>query len=777
MEPAALPRTTNGSSVAMRPGKRKAPPILARAVDRLRQLAVRAASISILGLELPLLVLWFVLATVLSTITDRIRDWNVMTDELVWERLAISVGQWHSVLPRLHGEVIRSLSQLYPLLLAPFFWSGFVSTDLQRAHVFNAWLMSSAAIPAFLLARRVTGRRWPAYVTALLAACTPWIVYSTVLLTEVAAYPVFLWAILAMHKAITDPAPRNDLLLVLALAIAFLARTQFGLLLVVLPVALVLFHLRSGLREALRGHLVLVCLYMPLLVGGLVLELSGHALTHLSVYGGETAPHVLSGPTAGSFTGHAADLAFGVGILPFLVGSAWLLANAVQGSAGPRPRAFACIAGVTTVIVLVVVAAWDLTIGHFVIDRYLFYLVPLLLLAVLCALLDARRPRWSLVIPTAVVAVGFATHLQSEFLWSGQFPLSFDSPIATLYKPIVDLGGSMTGAGAILAVATVALAALFVLATRLLRPPVLTAVAVVLLLVTFPADTGYTFVKLLDRNGHAERPLTRSEAGILDWVDRTVGTGAQGHPGPLLRQHRVPRQPEGVARPRVLEQVDQVRDPLPLDRRVRRRTDLVPEQHGHLRPGNRRRRQVALALRRPERVGVAFPDLGERAANRPFGCHADRCRHALANRLADLRPLQRRLDAPAGGGARPRVRRSEAARRGDADADLPAPVTAEHRERPLLDRDESREGAGDGRERRQDDLVDLGLRAGARVRRGPPLGPSDRHDPGRSRHVRRLHDPEARLAPRRQPLGRGRDRPALQASDTVSATRPANMRA
>ena len=176
-----------------------------------------------------------------------------MTDELVWERLAISVGQWHSVLPRLHGEVIRSLSQLYPLLLAPFFWSGFVSTDLQRAHVFNAWLMSSAAIPAFLLARRVTGRRWPAYVTALLAACTPWIVYSTVLLTEVAAYPVFLWAILAMHKAITDPSPRNDLLLVLALAVAFLARTQFGLLLVVLPVALVLFHLRSRAAGGTSG--------------------------------------------------------------------------------------------------------------------------------------------------------------------------------------------------------------------------------------------------------------------------------------------------------------------------------------------------------------------------------------------------------------------------------------------------------------------------------------------------------------------------------------------
>ena len=66
----------------------------------------RHLPISILGLELPLLLLWFVLATVLSTITERIRDWNVMTDELVWERLAISVGQWHAVLPRLHGVLL-----------------------------------------------------------------------------------------------------------------------------------------------------------------------------------------------------------------------------------------------------------------------------------------------------------------------------------------------------------------------------------------------------------------------------------------------------------------------------------------------------------------------------------------------------------------------------------------------------------------------------------------------------------------------------------------------
>ena len=59
----------------------------------LRQLWARLASISLLGLELPLLLMWAGLALVLSSITEAVKDWNVMTDELVWERLAVSVGQ------------------------------------------------------------------------------------------------------------------------------------------------------------------------------------------------------------------------------------------------------------------------------------------------------------------------------------------------------------------------------------------------------------------------------------------------------------------------------------------------------------------------------------------------------------------------------------------------------------------------------------------------------------------------------------------------------------
>src|SRR6478735_4856647 len=209
--------------------------------------------------ELPLLALWAGLALVLSALTTRVADWFVMTDELLYERLAIGVFQLGSPLPHVHGELIPNLNQLYPLLIAPFFASGLVPESLHDAHALNAWVMSSACIPAFLLARRVTGRRLVAYALAVLTVCLPWIVLSSFLLTEVAGYPAFLWAVLAIQLAGASPSRRNDVLALLGICLAVFARTQFELLLVVLPVAIAAFELgrRRGRREVLREHRVL----------------------------------------------------------------------------------------------------------------------------------------------------------------------------------------------------------------------------------------------------------------------------------------------------------------------------------------------------------------------------------------------------------------------------------------------------------------------------------------------------------------------------------------
>jgi len=302
----------------------------------------------------------------------------------------------------------------------------------------------------------------------------------------------------------------------------------------VLPVALVLFELTRGsgpwrgrIRDVVRAHVVLAAVYAVLAAAALAAKATGRSLFSYSVYGSQLSGNLFPDDTLGAITGHAADLAFGIGILPFVVGFAWLSANLVRRPAAPELHAFACIGTVTIATLTWFIAAWDLHIGNFVLDRYLFYLVPTLLLATICALLDERRPRWSLVLPVVLVAIGFATHLQEEFLWSGQFPLSTDSPIAWLYRPIADLTGGTTGTSVFLVAATVALTGLFVLGDRLLPHGRLVAGIVVLLLVLLPLQTGLTFDKLFSRNGHSSRPLTQSQSGVLDWLDRTVGTGAR----------------------------------------------------------------------------------------------------------------------------------------------------------------------------------------------------------------------------------------------------------
>src|SRR5947199_6279253 len=145
-----------------------------------------------------LLALWLGAAIALQALTTRVADWFVMTDELLYERLAISVARGHTPLPRVHAMVIPNVDQLYPVLIAPVFGGGLVPHSLHEAHLLNAFLISSACIPAYLLVRRATGLSLPAWFAAVAAVVVPWLVLSPFLLTEIVAYPAFLSAMYAM---------------------------------------------------------------------------------------------------------------------------------------------------------------------------------------------------------------------------------------------------------------------------------------------------------------------------------------------------------------------------------------------------------------------------------------------------------------------------------------------------------------------------------------------------------------------------------------------------
>ena len=95
-----------------------------------------------------------VLGWILSLATTRVKNWFVMTDELYYERLAISVAQTGSLLPRLHGELVSNVNQLYPVVISTVYGDGDVQASFADAHRLNAFVIATAAVPVYLLARR-----------------------------------------------------------------------------------------------------------------------------------------------------------------------------------------------------------------------------------------------------------------------------------------------------------------------------------------------------------------------------------------------------------------------------------------------------------------------------------------------------------------------------------------------------------------------------------------------------------------------------------------------
>jgi hypothetical protein len=467
-------------------------------------------------------------------ITSRVVDWYVMTDELLYERLAISIAHLHSPLPQIHGESIANVNQLYPLLLAPLFNDTLVPSALAHAHVLNAFVMSSAAIPAFLLARRVTQSIRLSYFVAVLSVCIPWIALSSFLMTETVAYPAFLWAALALQHAAVTPRLGNDILLVLALAVAVFARVQFAVLIVVVPLALLIHHFafaRSGtlagragtaLRQLVSSHVELAVAYGVLLVTAAVLLATGQASSVLGTYSVTAEGDLLPKGMGRSLLEHLAPIGLGMGILPFILGVAWLLGSVIA-SRTREQQAFAAIATVTIIAMLVQVTSYDLRFGQGRLhDRYLFYVVPLFLIAFAALVQDWRWSRWSLFVSAGLLALAFSVVPVVRYQ-----KFNVDSPVTVLNNSLLDLAGSVHGVQLLLAFATIGLALLFLLASAFLDRRRLAVLLVATAALAIPAQTGLAFNRLLTVDGTSGRPITLDQGVVFNWIDRKLSPTAK----------------------------------------------------------------------------------------------------------------------------------------------------------------------------------------------------------------------------------------------------------
>jgi hypothetical protein len=261
-----------------------------------------------------------------------------------------------------------------------------------------------------------------------------------------------------------------------------------------------------------------------LVVTAVVLLAVGRLSSALGTYSVTAEGNILPSGMGRSLLEHLAPLGLGLGILPFVLGVAWLFATLVRPQPQTRQEhAFATIAIVTFAALLFEVTSYDLRFGQGRLhDRYLFYVVPLVLISFAATLRSELRPRWSLLASAGLLASAFS------FVPVVRYEkFNVDSPVAVLNDSLLDAGGSVNGARVLLVLALLVLVLLFLFGGVFLRRAQLVFVLVLLGGVLISAETALAFNRLLTVDGTSGRPITLDQGVVFDWIDRKVRPGAR----------------------------------------------------------------------------------------------------------------------------------------------------------------------------------------------------------------------------------------------------------
>jgi hypothetical protein len=161
---------------------------------------------------------------------------------------------------RVLGAQVPYYSLVYPVVVGlPFVWSG-LQAGVTQVQALQALLMSATAIPVYLWARPVAGRRW-ALVAAALTVLIPGLAYSGLLMSDALYYPVATLAVWALAACVQRPTLSRQGLLVAAIALALATRLQAVGFALALPFAVALLALSERSLAPFRR--------MALMLGGL----------------------------------------------------------------------------------------------------------------------------------------------------------------------------------------------------------------------------------------------------------------------------------------------------------------------------------------------------------------------------------------------------------------------------------------------------------------------------------------------------------------------------
>ena len=445
----------------------------------------------------------------------------IFPDELGYQQAAVNLAHGRLAI---YGKGGLSYSPLYPLTLSPLYALGLsASSAYEWLKAVNALLMSVALVPTYGIARFVLPRG-AALAVAAVCATAPLMYYPTLGMSENLAYPVFLLAVWLLLRTIDRPTRVNDILFLAGVLVACAARIQ---LVVLLPAAVTAFLLQAvstarSARRPLSSTAGEIARHHGAFVAGCVLLALAAALPGLTGHGFFSVAGRYSGvpATTSPFTlqlvklavYHVAGTVFVVGVVPFIgtlvAAYVWL-----RHGAGPRRSGFAA-AGIGLVVWLLAETAFatqrierggDAPRIH---ERYLFYLLPLFVTALVAALRDRRARARPLVYVGAaaasavmVLAIPFQTVINGTIVAD-----SFSFQIFADNRTLQSISHAT-----VLAVAVVAGLGLLLVLIR--KYPVVVGVVVVL-----------TFVYMSSRLAPRIQAAADGERAFvghgLDWVDR-----------------------------------------------------------------------------------------------------------------------------------------------------------------------------------------------------------------------------------------------------------------
>ena len=439
----------------------------------------------------------------------------IMVDELIYSELAKSFAATGSFEVRDQASTVYTF--VYPVLISPAYalFDG-VPDSYRAVKVINAVVMSLAAVPVYLLARRVLSPAM-ALVAAALALAVPSMVYTGTVMTENAFYPVFLTAVLALVAALERPTLVRFALLLAACGVAVLTRPQALALvpaLLTAPVVLALLE-RRGLRALVPFSALYATLGVLLLAIAAVQLARGRDLTELLGAYQVTSQHDYApDEVVRWFLYHLAELDLYLGIVPF---AALLLLTAIAGRLTAATRVFvAASVSVSFWLVLEVGAFATLPGVGRIQERNMFYVAPLFLIALL-VLVERGLPRPA---RAAGVVAAVSAALVGIVPWGGFINTSAVSDTLALLS-LWNLGDAYAFAQAqtVAVLAAIAAAALFLLCPPRAAFVLPLAVAVYFAVALQPIDDRF---RTASAGAHFSGITTRS-----DWVDAAVPDGAE----------------------------------------------------------------------------------------------------------------------------------------------------------------------------------------------------------------------------------------------------------